>query len=61
MSTMVPRVLTHMPNVTRENVPVELATIGNMEFVVSLEYASLFFSERRKMTTYVYCKNRKFS
>ena len=48
MSTMVPRVLTHMPNVTRENVPVELATIGNMEFVVSLEYASLFFLKEEK-------------
>ena len=43
VSTMVLHALTHMPNVTRENVPVELATIGNMEFVVSLEFASLIF------------------
>ena len=48
VSTMVLRALIHMPNVTRENVPVELATIGNMEFVVSLEHASLYFLKEEK-------------
>ena len=48
VSTMVLHALTHMPNVTRGNVPVELATIGNMAFVVSPEFASLYFLKEEK-------------